>query len=115
MCKSKQTFINRRSRIYGPEGVSLKAIELITKTKIIIQGSTVAIVGSENGVNRASEIITDGMKNNVHPVMNIKVFFSFSYSSKLEFPSLIRLYAIAPKIIPNKFLRTLVLNQFTEM
>ncbi|MES1904256.1 MAG: ribosomal RNA assembly protein krr1 [Paramarteilia canceri] len=69
--KDKKVFINRRNRMFGPDGMTLKAIQMITETTLIIQGGTVAIIGPERGVKNAVKIVEDVMKN-VHPVFSIK-------------------------------------------
>ncbi|KAM0685199.1 ribosomal RNA assembly protein krr1 [Conglomerata obtusa] len=68
---AKDTFINRRARLEGPNGSTLKAIKLITKTDIIIQGKTVCIIGEFKRVREAIEIVS-GCYKNLHPVYMIK-------------------------------------------
>ncbi|KAM0675080.1 ribosomal RNA assembly protein krr1 [Gurleya vavrai] len=69
--KNKEVFVNRRARLEGPNGNTIKAIRLITKTDIFIQGKTVCIIGEYKRVKEAIQIV-EGCFNNLHPVYLIK-------------------------------------------
>lgn len=67
----KNIYIKRRQRILGPDGATLKALELITNCYILVQGNTCSIMGPSKGVHEVQDIIRDCMKN-VHPIYKIK-------------------------------------------
>jgi len=69
--RNKDKFVKRRQRLIGPNGCSLKSIELLTNCYVVVQGQTVSALGPYRGVQQVRKIVEDTMKN-IHPVYSLK-------------------------------------------
>ncbi|KUI68171.1 KRR1 small subunit processome component [Cytospora mali] len=71
LVRNKERFAKRRQRILGPGGTTLKALELLTSTYILVHGNTVSVMGAFKSLKEVRRVVEDCMAN-VHPIYLIK-------------------------------------------
>lgn len=71
LVRKSDTLEKRRERLLGKNASMLKALKLLTKCHIEIQGSTVSCIGPHKGVEDVRKIVIETMKN-THPAFLIK-------------------------------------------
>jgi len=71
LVKNKTTFIKRKERLLGPNGNTVKSLELLTDCHIQPQGNTVAAIGDYKRLRDVRRVVLKCMEN-VHPIYELK-------------------------------------------
>ena len=71
LISGKEQFVKRRQRILGPGGNTIKALQLLTNTYILVHGSTVCVMGPYKGLTEIRRIVEDCL-HNIHPIYRVK-------------------------------------------
>lgn len=68
---NREKFLKRRQRLVGPNGNTIKALEILTECYLMVQGHTISVIGHYKKLKIVRRIVEQVMKN-IHPVFYIK-------------------------------------------
>ncbi|EYU27544.1 hypothetical protein ABFS82_13G148400 [Erythranthe guttata] len=73
LVRNKGRLEKRKNHLIGPNSSTLKALEILTGCYILVQGNTVAAMGSFKGLKQVRKVVEDCILNKMHPVYSIKI------------------------------------------
>ncbi|CAN6838492.1 unnamed protein product [Brassica oleracea] len=76
MVRKKERFVRRRQRLVGPDYSTLKALETLTNCYILVQGNTVAPMGSFKALRKLIRIVGHIESTSWDPLNSIQRFLS---------------------------------------
>ena len=71
--------MKRRQRLLGPNGATLKALELLTGCYVAVQGNTVSAMGSYQGIKQVWSLLPSPCQTRLHCIACMHLHFVNSF------------------------------------